>query len=101
MNQFPTQAGLTRIIIPTVYRDDYVSALKAMSSNSLATPIVRMLSRAARFSRWVDMTSKASAFADLKRSNSLGRPETNKLSFDDSAIATKINRMSGAHNDYR
>jgi hypothetical protein len=92
MNQFLTQAGLTRIIIPTVYRDDYVSALKAMSSNSLATPIVRMLSRAARFSRWVDMSSKARAFADLNRSNSLGRPETNKLSFDDSAIATAPER---------
>jgi hypothetical protein len=41
--------------------------------------------RATRFSRWVDMTSKESAFADLKRSNALGRPETEKLTFDDSA----------------
>jgi hypothetical protein len=36
MNQFLTQSGLTRIITPTVYRDDYISALKAMSSNSRA-----------------------------------------------------------------
>jgi hypothetical protein len=86
MNLFLTEAGLTRIIIPTVYRDDYISALKAMSINSLPTPLVRMLGRAARFSRWVDMSSKASAFADLKRSNALGRPETDKLSFDDSQV---------------
>jgi hypothetical protein len=90
MNLFLTEGGLTRIIIPTVYRDDYISALKAMSSNSLPTPLVRMLGRAARFSRWVNMRSKASAFADLKRSNALGRPETDKLSFDDSLVSTPL-----------
>jgi hypothetical protein len=86
MNQFLTQAGLTRIIIPTVYRDDYISALKAMSSNSHPNPLARMLARAARFSRWINMTSKVSAFADLKRSNALGRPETDKLKFDDAEV---------------
>jgi fido (protein-threonine AMPylation protein) len=86
MNQFLTQAGLTRIIIPTEYRDDYISALKAMSSNSRPNPLMRMLARAARFSRWIDMTSKAGAFSDLKRSNALGRPETDKLKFDDTEI---------------
>jgi len=88
MNQFLTQSGLTRIIIPTVYRDDYISALKAMSSNSYPQPLVRMLARAARFSRWVNMTSKESAFADLKRSNALGRPETDKVKFDDAAVTS-------------
>jgi len=88
MNLFLTEAHLTRIIIPTVYRDDYISALKALSTNSLPTPLVRMLGRAARFSRWVNMTSKALAFADLKRSNALGRPETDKLTFDDTLAPT-------------
>ncbi len=87
MNLFLTAAGLTRIIIPTVYRDDYISALKAMSNNSLPVPLVRMLGRAARFSRWVNMTSKANAFGDLRRSNALGRPESEGLSFDDSVPA--------------
>jgi hypothetical protein len=73
MNLFLTQAGLTRIIIPTVYRDDYISALKAMSSNAHPIPLVRMLARAARFSRWMDMSSKSNAFAALKRSNALER----------------------------
>lgn len=86
MNLFLTAAGLTRIVIPTVYRDDYISALKAMSTNSLPTPLVRMLARAARFSRWVNMSTKAGAFADLKRSNAQGRPESDKLSFDDSVV---------------
>jgi len=88
MNHFLTEAGLTRIIIPTVYRDDYISALKAMSTHSLPTPLARMLARAARFSRWMNMTSKANTFADLKRSNALGRPETQRLTFDDSLAST-------------
>jgi hypothetical protein len=90
MNLFLTEARLTRIIIPTVYRDAYISALKAMSSNTLPTPLLRMLGRAARFSRWVNVTSKALAFADLKRSNALGRPETDKLSFDDPLASTPL-----------
>jgi hypothetical protein len=88
MNLFLTEAGLTRIIVPTVYRDDYISALKAISINSLPTPTIRMLGRAARFSRWLNMTSKATAFAALKRSNAMGRPETDKLVFGDSIAPT-------------
>jgi len=88
MNLFLTEAGLTRIIVPTVYRDDYISALKAISINSLPTPTIRMLGRAARFSRWLNMTSKATAFAALKRSNAMGRPETDKLVFDDSIASS-------------
>jgi Fic/DOC family len=89
MNLFLTQAGLTRIVIPTVFRDDYISALKAMSSNAHPIPMVRMLARAARFSRWVDMSSKTNAFAALRQSNALERPETAKLSFDDSLTAAE------------
>jgi fido (protein-threonine AMPylation protein) len=86
MNLFLSQAGLTRIIIPTVYRDDYLSALKALSSNAHPIPLVRMLARAARFSRWVDMRSKSNAFAALRRSNALERPNAAQLSFDDSTV---------------
>jgi hypothetical protein len=95
MNLFLTQAGLTRIIIPTVYRDDYISALKAMSSNAHPVPLVRMLARAARFSRWVDMSSKSIAFAALKHSHALDRPNMAKLSFDDSQIGAEQASSSG------
>jgi hypothetical protein len=81
MNLFLSQSGLTRIIIPTVYRDDYNSALKAMSSNAHPVPLVRMLARAARYSRCIDMSSKENAFGALKKSNALERPEAAKLSF--------------------
>ena len=80
MNHFLTNAQLTRIIVPTVYRDDYISALKAMT-NGQPTPMPRMLTRAARFSRWLDMTSKESCFAALAQSNALASPEEAKLTF--------------------
>ena len=83
LNLFLTPAGLTRIIIPTVYRDDYVSALKAMSSTAHPVPLVRMLSRAARFSGWLDMRSKDSAFVALKKSHALEQPAAARLTFDE------------------
>jgi Fic/DOC family len=81
MNLFLTEAGLTRIIIPTVYRDDYISALKAMSSTAHPVPLVRMLARAALFSRWIDFSSKQAAFAALKQSKALERAEVARLVF--------------------
>lgn len=83
LNLFLTQAGLTRIVIPTVCRDDYILALKALSGAGHASPYIRMLTRAARFSRWLDMRSKDAAFAALKQSNALQEPEAARLAFDD------------------
>ena len=81
MNLFLTGAGLTRIIIPTVYRDDYISALKAMSNTAHPVPLVRMLARAAKFSRWIDFSSQSAAFAALKQSKALERAEVARLVF--------------------
>lgn len=86
LNLFLAQAGLTRIIIPTVFRDDYISALKALSSNAHPIPLVRMLTRAARFSRWLDLSSKERAFAGLKRSHALEQSAAAKLMFDDNPL---------------
>jgi hypothetical protein len=86
LNLFLTAAGLTRIIIPTAFRDDYISAPKAMSSTGHPVPLVRMFARAGRFSRWLDVRSKDAAFAALKRSNALKEPEEAKLVFDEREI---------------
>lgn len=87
-NLFLSQSGLTRIIIPTVYRENYISALKAIA-NSQSVPLERMLARAARFSRWLDMSSKQNAFAALERSNSLKNPNEAQLVFDDTLLAAE------------
>lgn len=83
MNHFLTQAGLTRIIVPTVFRDDYIPALKALTHNAHPEPLVRMLTRAARFSSWLDMHSTEGCFAALTQSNAMERPEVAKLVFDE------------------
>lgn len=93
LNQFLTAAGLTRIIIPTVFRDDYISALKAMSSTGHPVPLMRMFTRAARFSRWLDLRTKDTAFGALRRSNALEEPAAARLSFQENAIPAPIARQ--------
>jgi hypothetical protein len=84
MNHFLTNAHLTRIVIPTIYRDDYLTALKAMT-NGHAAPMPRMLRLAARFSRWLDMSAKDRCFAALEHSNALKEDHKQfRLTFDDS-----------------
>lgn len=43
MNAELVAAGEERIIIPTVYRNNYLTALKALSQNAQPTPIIRTL----------------------------------------------------------
>jgi hypothetical protein len=38
-------AGQQRLIVPTILRDDYVNALRAMSHHANATPLIRVLDR--------------------------------------------------------
>jgi hypothetical protein len=86
MNHFLTNANLTRIIIPTIYRDDYLTSLKAMT-NGHAAPMPRMLSFASRFSRWLDMSSKDRCFTALERSNAMQEDHKQfRLTFDDSHL---------------
>lgn len=85
MNHYLTNAGLTRIIIPTVFRDDYISAMKAMTGGH-PTPLGRMLERAARFSRWLDTSSKERCFEMLRASNAMLNPSEGRLTFDDSHL---------------
>jgi Fic/DOC family len=60
MNAELVTAGEERIIIPTVYCSNYLTALKAMSQNSQATPIVRTLDFARKWVAavpWTDLES--------------------------------------------
>jgi fido (protein-threonine AMPylation protein) len=70
MNGELVAAGEQRIIIPTIYRNNYLSALKALSNGASAIPLIRTLDYAQRFTRAVDWTSLAQAEADLKTAHS-------------------------------
>jgi hypothetical protein len=58
-----------RIIIPTVYRDDYLTALKALSQSEKPTPVIRVLDFAQKYTgsiRWEDFDA---ARSDLQETN--------------------------------
>jgi len=54
MNAELLAAGEERIVIPTVYRANYLSALKALSHSGRAEPLIRMLDYAQRWTVAVD-----------------------------------------------
>ncbi len=63
MNAELTSAAQTKIIIPTVYREDYLGGLRRLSRNKDATVYIRMLNRAHTFSHTLfggDMTAMES-----------------------------------------
>ena len=86
MNLALSAAGLTRLIFPTVYRDDYFSALHALSHSQAdeppfprIEPYLVMLNRAAVFSRWLDCSSESRMLAALETSQALKQPTQGKL----------------------
>ncbi|HWB50472.1 MAG TPA: Fic family protein [Stellaceae bacterium] len=66
MNAELVAAREQRIVIPTIYRGNYLTALKAASNRTSTEPIIRMLDFAQRFSLSVDWTGFAEAEADLR-----------------------------------
>lgn len=56
MNAELAAARETRIIVPTVYRDDYLQALRALSRQGQPKAFVAMLDRAQRFASELDFT---------------------------------------------
>lgn len=69
MNAELVAAGEQRIIVPTIFRENYLSALKAISNRNSAEPIIRALDFAQRFSSAIDWTDFHRAEADLKSAN--------------------------------
>lgn len=58
-----------RIIIPTIYRANYLAALKAISNRAACEPLIRMLDYAQRFTLSIDWRDFARARADLNTAN--------------------------------
>jgi len=70
-----------KILIPTVYRNNYLSALKALSQSGKATPFIRVLDFAQRYTgsiRWEDFQTArtelqgTNAFADANEAQDRG-----------------------------
>ena len=95
MNHFLSAAGLTRIIIPTAFREDYTLSLKALSNNGDAESYVRMLNTAARFSALLDYGSQQHLFEQLERSQALKEPNEGRLNLR-ALLASGAARSVGA-----
>ncbi len=74
MNAELSRAGEGRIIIPTVYRNNYLAALKAASHNANFGSLIAALSFAQRYTARIDFSTRAKAEADLARTNALRDP---------------------------
>ncbi|HEY3670195.1 MAG TPA: Fic family protein [Acidimicrobiia bacterium] len=69
MNAELQHAREVRILVPTVYRNNYLSALRAATHNSSFDPLIAMLLFAQRYTGRIDFTDRATAEADLERTN--------------------------------
>jgi hypothetical protein len=75
MNAELVSARERRIIIPTVYRDDYLGGLRALSRQDHPMPLILMLDQAQRFTASVRWEDYALALADLTAASAMLLPE--------------------------
>ena len=71
MNGELVATGEVRIIIPTVYRNNYLAALRTVSHNANHAGLYATLEFARRYTARVDFSSRAAAEADLARTSAL------------------------------
>lgn len=70
MNCVLSAAGRSRIIVPTVYREDYLLPLKSLSNNADATPYIRAMTRIQAWTAAFDYAQPRHDLYDtLKRCN--------------------------------
>jgi hypothetical protein len=70
MNCMLSARTLCRMIVPTVYREDYLLPLKALSHNHIAEPLISALSRVQRWSAAFDYSLPRAQFrGSLARCN--------------------------------
>ena len=75
MNAELVAASEVRIIIPTVFRLNYLSALKGATHNDAFSALLAMLRFAQRYTARIDFSSRLTAEEDLTRTNALRDPE--------------------------
>lgn len=71
MNAELAIAGEVRVLIPIVYRRNYLAALKAATHSGHFAALASTLAFARRYTAQVDFTSRQTAEADLVRTNAL------------------------------
>lgn len=71
--------GQHRIIIPTVYREDYLLALRSLTRRGRTDPYIRMMDRAQEFVSRIDVRDMDTALTTLRASNAFSEPSEARL----------------------
>lgn len=79
LNAELTHAGLSRIIVPTVLRDDYILALKGLTNNARTEPYIRVLAKAQAFTAGVDYADFDACVRELERRNAFRESDEARL----------------------
>ncbi len=79
MNAELIAGGQQRIIIPTVYRDDYLGALRALSRNGRADVLPKMLDRVQLFASGIDFADLDVARRTLEQAEAFREPSEGRL----------------------
>lgn len=80
MNAELVAAGLCRVLIPTVYREDYLGGLRKLTRQGEPDAFIAVLEYAQRVTAWVDYATLDGAIARLRRCHA----------FDDEATGTRL-----------
>jgi Fic family protein len=91
MNAELTMEKQTKIIIPTVYRDDYLGALRKLTRQHEPKPYIRMLTRAHEFSATILGENMDDMQLILEKSNAFIEHTEGKLKIIDSSIEKGTN----------
>lgn len=83
MNGELIAAGETRIIIPTVYRDDYLGALRVLTRQNRTSPFINMLDTAQRFTAAIDFDDLDASTVALETARAFSEPDSGPLKIPD------------------
>ena len=75
MNAELVHGATSNIIIPTVYRDDYMLALRRLTRQSDPSVFVRMMDRTSEFSHWLDPEDWDKLYAQLESAKAFKEPD--------------------------
>jgi Fic family protein len=81
MNAELSSKGFSKIIVPTVYREDYMGALRKLTRQNDAETYIRMLSRVFEFSATIDAEDIDQTESYLISCDAFMEPKKGKLKF--------------------
>ena len=76
MNAELSAVGLCRVMVPMSYRDEYMSALRALSQNDSPSPLWRVIDRAQRWASLMTWTGHDRVLELMHQTNALATPES-------------------------